>query len=98
MAKYALSAALRDVKNNNISKSAIIDKFLLGYINAPYSTTVEAPSILILGRKLRCRLDLLYRSHEEIVHYKQSKAVQKYNNTGNRVYEIEDNVIIKFYQ
>jgi hypothetical protein len=64
---HALSAAFADQKNKYISKSVIINKFLLGYKNAPHSTTRESPAILMLGRKLRCRLDLLYKSDNDVL-------------------------------
>ena len=96
--KHALSAALADSKNKNIPKSVILSKFLLGYRNAPHSTTGESPSMLMLGRKLRCRLDLLYKSDEEVVREKQERSIQNYNGSKNKVFKEGDEVMIKYYK
>lgn len=96
--KHALSAALADNKNKNVPKSVILNKFLLGYRNAPHSTTGESPSVLMLGRKLRCRLDLLYKSDEEVVREKQDKSIKNYNGRQNKVFKEGDEVMIKFYK
>jgi len=37
--KHALSATLADDKNKNVPKLVILNKFLLGYRNAPHPTT-----------------------------------------------------------
>ena len=42
-------------------------RFLLSYRTAPYATTKEAPCVLLMGRPLRTRLDLLKPNHESQV-------------------------------
>ncbi|VVC41753.1 Ribonuclease H-like domain,Integrase, catalytic core,Reverse transcriptase domain [Cinara cedri] len=96
--KRALSAALADKKNKNSPKSVILNKFLLGYRIAPHSTTGESPSFLMLGRKLRCRLDLLYKTDQEVVCEKQDRAIKNYNGSKEKVFNVGDEVIIKCYK
>ncbi|KAL1443545.1 hypothetical protein MTO96_045966, partial [Rhipicephalus appendiculatus] len=45
--------------------------FLLAYRNTPQATTAEAPSVLLLGRRLRTRLDLVRPSVNDTVTRKQ---------------------------
>ncbi|KAL4135688.1 hypothetical protein QTP88_007284 [Uroleucon formosanum] len=96
--KHALWEALSDNKNKNIPKSVILNKFLLGYRNAPHSTTGESLSVLMLGRKLRCRLDLLYKTDEEVVLERQDKSIINYNGSQNKVFKEGDEVMIKSYK
>lgn len=37
-----------------------ISRFLLSYRNTPHSTTGKSPAMMLQGRKLRCKLDLLH--------------------------------------
>lgn len=96
--KHALSAALADIKNKYVPKSVILNKFLLGYRNAPHSTTGESPSVLMLGRKLRCRLDLLYKLDEEVERERQDKSIKNYNGSQYKVFKEGDEVMIKCYK
>lgn len=52
----------------------------------------------MLGRKLRCRLDLLYKSDEDVVYEKQDRAIQNYNGSMNKVFDINYKVMIKCYK
>lgn len=46
-------------------------KFLFNYRITPYSTTGIAPSEMLMGRRLRSRLDLLYPDLQKSVQEKQ---------------------------
>lgn len=54
-----MKTALKQVQATQIGVSAVIAKYLLVYRNTPYSTTGELPSLLLMDRRLRTRLDLL---------------------------------------
>lgn len=64
-----LKGALR--KSSRPTSPSELADFLLSYRNTPQATTAEAPSILLLGRRLRARLDLIRPSVEERVARKQ---------------------------
>lgn len=52
----------------------------------------------MLGRKLRCRLDLLYKSDDEVVRERQVKSIQNYNGSKDKVFKEGDEVMIKYYK
>ncbi|XP_037560862.1 uncharacterized protein K02A2.6-like [Dermacentor silvarum] len=64
-----LKGALR--KSSRPTSPSELADFLLSYRNTPQATTTEAPSLLLLGRRLRTRLDLVSPSVEERVARKQ---------------------------
>lgn len=45
--------------SNGMSVSSIISRYLFNYRNTPHWVTGECPSMLMFGRKVRTRLDLL---------------------------------------
>lgn len=62
-----LKTAIKQAQATQIGVSAVIAKYLLVYRNTPYSTTGELPSLLLMDRRLRTRLDLLTPSVEKHV-------------------------------
>ncbi|XP_075739390.1 uncharacterized protein LOC142784776 [Rhipicephalus microplus] len=64
-----LKSALR--KTSPRSASWELADFLLAYRNTPHATTGEAPSTLLLGRRLRTRLDLLRPAVENRVRQRE---------------------------
>ncbi|XP_037273492.2 uncharacterized protein LOC119165415 [Rhipicephalus microplus] len=61
-----------------------LNKFLLAYRNTPHATTHEAPANLLLGRRLRTRLDVLKPAVGERVAYNQ------FRQTVNRQCRVRD--------
>ena len=59
-----LKSVIKQAQLTNKDMSAVIAKYLLVYRNTPHSTTGEAPSLQLMGRRLRTRLDLLIPSVE----------------------------------
>ena len=59
----------------NKDVSAVIAKYLLVYQNTPHSTTGEGPSLLLMGWRLRTRLDLLIHSVEKHVEARQCSSM-----------------------
>ncbi|VVC35786.1 Integrase, catalytic core,Aspartic peptidase domain,Ribonuclease H-like domain,Retrotransposon gag [Cinara cedri] len=49
-------------------------------------------------KKLRCRLDLLYKTDQEVVCEKQDRAIKNYNGSKEKVFNVGDEVIIKCYK
>ena len=66
-----LKSAIKQAQLTHTDVSAKIAKFLLVYRNTPHSTTGEPPSLLLMGRRLRTRLDLLIPSVEKHVEARQ---------------------------
>nr|XP_054931819.1 uncharacterized protein K02A2.6-like [Dermacentor andersoni] len=64
-----LKGALR--KSSRPTSPSELADFLLSYRNTPQATSAEAPSLWLLGRRLRTRLDLVRPSVEERVAHKQ---------------------------
>ncbi|KAL1465967.1 hypothetical protein MTO96_026974 [Rhipicephalus appendiculatus] len=63
--------------SRSTSPSDLTD-FLLAYRNTPQGTTVEAPSVLLLGRRLRTRLDLVRPSVNDTVAHKQFREASRH--------------------
>jgi len=76
----------------------IIAKYLLVYRNTPHSTTGEAPSLLLMGRRLRTHLDLLIPSVEKHVEACQySSMVNRTAKRGLRQFYAGDAVLAHNY-
>ena len=58
-----LKKALKAGKDEGSLKQRLA-KFLLSYQTTPHATTKEAPCVLLMGRPLHTRLDLLKPNHE----------------------------------
>ena len=77
-----MKIAIKQAQLTNRDVSAVIAKYLLVYRNTPHSTTGEAPSLLLMGRRLRTRLDLLIRLVEKHVEARQYSSMV--NRTAQR--------------
>ena len=66
-----LKSAIKQAQATQTDVSAVIAKYLLVYRNTPHSTTGERPSLLLMGRRLHTRLDLLTPSVEKHVQARQ---------------------------
>lgn len=73
-----------------------INKFLFKYRIMPHSTTGVSPSELLIGYKLRCRINLLHPDLAKKVEDKQGKQKKYHDNTKPlRVYSVGDLVYAK---
>ena len=78
--------------------SAVIAKYLLVYRNTPHSITGEAPSLLLMGRRLRTRLDLLIPSVEKHVEaHQDSSMLNCIAKRGLRQFHAGDTVLARNY-
>ena len=75
-----LKSAIAQARVTKQDVNVVLARSLLVYRNAPHTTAGEAPSILLMGRKLRTRLDLILPAVEE--HVKKQQYVLERN--GNR--------------
>lgn len=65
----SLKASLR--KSEGLPLQSALADFLLAYRNTPHTTTGEAPAVLLLGRRLRTRLDAVKPSIQATVAARQ---------------------------
>ena len=93
-----LKSAIKQAQLTNKDVSAVIAKYLLVYRNTPHSTTGEPPSLLLMGRRLRTRLDLLTPSVEKHVETRQySSMVNRTAKRGLRQFHAGDAVLARNY-
>ena len=78
--------------------SAVIAKYLLVYRNTPHSTTGEAPSLLLMGRRLRTLLDMPIPSVEKHVEARQYSSMLNHTaKRGLRHFHAGDAVLARNY-
>ena len=78
--------------------SAQIAKYLLVYRNIPHYTTGEPPALMLMGRRLRTRLDLRIPSVEKHVKARQySTMVGPTAHRGLRQFHAGDPVLARNY-
>nr|XP_037271389.1 uncharacterized protein LOC119163455 [Rhipicephalus microplus] len=87
-----LKSALR--KTSPRSASEELADFLLAYRNTPHATTGEAPSTLLLGRRLRTRQDLLRPAVENRARQRQFDQTRRHP-CRNNVIAVGDAVRVR---
>ena len=89
--------AIRASEGSSLSLQQRLDNFLLSYRTTPHSTTGEMPSLLLLGRQVRTKFDLLRPNWERWVCAKQAcqkmghdnKAKDRELQIGERILAID---------
>ena len=74
-----------------------VAKHMLIYRNTVHSTTRECPSMLLMKRKLRTRLDLLKPSVQRHVENKQNSSAERTASRYLRQFQRGDTVIVRNY-
>ena len=74
-----------------------VARHMLVYRNTAHSTTGESPSMLLMKRKLRTRLDLLKPSVQRHVENKQNSIVERTPNRHLRHFQEGDSVMVRNY-
>ena len=93
-----LKSAIKQAQATQTDVSAVIAKYLLVYRNTPHSTTGEPPSLLLMGRRLRTRLDLLTPSVEKHVEARQYQTmISRTAKRGLRQFNAGDPVLARNY-
>lgn len=73
-----------------------LSKFLFTYRITPQSTTGVSPSTLLMGRRLRSRLDRLFPDVSKRVETKQSKQAEQHDSSKPlRKFNVSDTVYVK---
>ncbi|XP_061190069.1 uncharacterized protein K02A2.6-like [Saccostrea echinata] len=85
-----------DKENADIHKK--LAKFLLTYRNTPHATTNETPSMLFMGRNLRCRFDLIKPDLGRTVNDKQMKTAITTKAEKLREFNTGEQVAVRDYR
>ena len=93
-----LKSAIAQARVTKQDVNLVLARSLLVYRNTPHTTTGEAPSVLLMGRKLRTRLDLLLPSVEKHVKKQQYKVLERNGNRNTRSFTKGQNVFVRNYQ
>ena len=89
-----LKSAIKQARLIIADLDAAIANHLLVYRTTPHSTTGEPPSLLLMGRRLRNRLDLLTPSVEKYVEARQYITMLSRNaHRGFRTFSAGDSVL-----
>ena len=89
-----LKSAIKQAHLTNADVDTVIANHLLVYRTTPHSTTGEPPSLLLIGRRLRNRLDLLTTSAEKYVEARQYITLLSRNaHRGFRTFSAGDSVV-----
>ena len=83
------------VSGENIDTA--VARHMLVYRNTAHSTTGESPSMLLMKRKLRTRLDLLKPSVQRHVENKQNSVAERTANRHLRQFQKGDSVMVRNY-
>lgn len=92
-----LSSALKQAQLIRDDVDSVIARYLLIYRNTPHSTTGEAPSMLLMGRRLRTRLDLMLPSINKKVEQTQQATISRNATRGVRILHVGDRVQARNY-
>ena len=93
-----LMSAIAQARVTKQDVNVVLARSLLVYRNTPHTTTGEAPSVLLMGRKLRTRLDLILPSVEEHVKKQQYKVLERNGNRSIRSFTKGQNVFVRNYR
>ena len=91
-----MKSAIKQAHLTNADVDTVIANHLLVYRTTPHSTTGEPPSLLLMGRRLRNRLDLLTPSLETHVEARQySTMVSRTAHRGFCKFNAGDSVLAR---
>ena len=93
-----LKSAIAQARVTKQDVNVVLARSLLVYRNTPHTTTGEAPSALLMERKLRTRLDLILLSVEEHVKKQQYKVLERNGNRSIRSFTKGQNVFVRNYR
>lgn len=87
--------------NKNIDISTALNDFLFDYRTSVHSTTGVSPSILMFGRDIRTKFDLLKPPIDDIkerIRKQQVKQIKHFGGKERPTFNINENVIVKDYR
>jgi len=88
-----LKTAVKQAELTHRDVDSVIANYFLVYRSTPHSTTGEIPSVLLMGRRLRTRHDLMIPSVDAYVQKKQL-TMQK-STRIDRQFEVNDAVLVR---
>ena len=86
--------AMRNYNAHAGNVSTCISKFLLTYRSTPHASTGTSPSFLLMGRRLRTKLDLLLPDHRRDMFDKNFKTLEKLD---HRQFSESSPVMVRVY-
>ena len=92
-----LKTALKQAHLTGTNVDTVLARYLLRYRNTPHSTTGESPAMLLTGRRLRPRLDLLTPSVHKHVEAKQQAVVERTSDRQLRNLQVGDQGMARNY-
>ena len=92
-----LKSAIKQSQLTKTDVDTVIARYFLRYRTTPHSSTGEAPSVLLMGRRLRTRLDLMKPSVGKVVERKQEYVASKQANRHCRTFQVGDAVFMRNY-
>ena len=90
-----LKNALKQAELTKKDVDTVLARYLLTYRNTPHPTTGECPSVLLMGRRFRTRLDLLMPSVDFRVQSSQHSVLKRTESRGCRKFDVGDQVQAK---
>ena len=92
-----LKNALKQAKLTRGHVDDVVARYLLTYRNTPHCTTGESPAMLLMGRRLRTRLDLMIPNVREHVEQKQETMISHSADRGCRIFVEGESVLARNY-
>ena len=92
-----LKSALKQARLTNTNVDTMLARYLMNYRSTPHTTTGEPPSVLLMGRRLRTRLDLILPSVHVKVESGQGYTMSRTASRGCRQFYCGDQVQARNY-
>ena len=89
-----LKQALQQVMRTGKNPDKLLLSYLLMYCNTPHTTTGESPAMLLYGRRLRTRSDVMLPSVAKQIHTSQT-SVRNRKMQPVRSFPVNDAVLVK---
>ena len=93
-----LKDALKQAKRTGQNPDRLLLSYLLTYRNTPHSTTGKSPAMLLYGRRLRTRLDLMLPSVNNQVYKSQNNVMKRTEEHPVRTFVVGDTVLARNFQ
>ena len=90
-----LKSALKQAKLTKRNVDDVVSRYLLSYRNTPHCTTGESPAMLLFGRRLRTRMDLMLPNVRETVMKKQESMISHSAQRGCRNFVVGEHVLVR---
>ena len=89
--------AMRSARDDSGAIKRHLAQFLFAYRNAPHATTGDSPAMLLMGRGLRTRLDVIRPNTRKTVENHQATSIEE-RRGQHRAFEVGDIVAVRNYR